>query len=412
MRFWKKILFIFVAVILLLFICLHVYVNIKGKYFLIKKLKETFNREVKVGSVTTSFPINIYVKEIEVSGLLKIDEVFAGGGVFDIFRQSFSLSLLKVIRPTVIVEKNIVKSTAEAFIPAAKEKTDTPNLNPLSLPQNKFLSPVFVLRRLIVKDGTFNFTDKSISDKGVTIKIKNMNIKVDNLNLSGKGSHITSFDLKGTMPWQEGQEEGKIEARGWIDLFKKDMQATLKIQDIDGISLYPYYSNWVDLEKARIEKAKLNFSSDIRGADNDITAQCHLELADIVRRPRAPEETETKAAKITDAVLDIFRALNQGKIVLDFTIKTKMDTPAFGFGDIRTAFEDKLTQRKKTNIFDPQYVLSLPAKLLEGLVRGATDVSKAVVDGTFAVGDEIKKRAEDTFKKEPDGSTVTENKTE
>ena len=92
----------------------------------------------------------------------------------------------------------------------------------------------------------------------------------------------------------------------------------------------------------------------------------------------------------------------------------------FGFGDIKMAFEDKLAQGKKNNIFDPQYVLALPAKFLEGLVKGATDVSKALIDGTFALGGEIKKRTEETFKKEPiveqeavkKEETVTENKTE
>jgi len=44
----------------------------------------------------------------------------------------------------------------------------------------------------------------------------------------------------------------------------------------------------------------------------------------------------------------------------------------------------------------------LPAKILEGAVKGATDISKAVIDGTFAVGNEIKKSVEDAFRKEPE----------
>ena len=70
------------------------------------------------------------------------------------------------------------------------------------------------------------------------------------------------------------------------------MQASVDIRDIDGIYLYPYYANWVDLEGARIEKAKLNFSSKITGINNDVNAACHLALADIVRRPLAEEEED------------------------------------------------------------------------------------------------------------------------
>ena len=114
------------------------------------------------------------------------------------------------------------------------------------------------------------------------------------------------------------------------------MLASLKIENIDAIAFYPYYSTWVDLEKARIEKAKLNFSSKIRGKDNDISAQCHLELTDIVRKVRPPEEAQQKAERLTDAVLDMFKAMNQGKVVLDFTLHTKMDHPQFGFENIKS----------------------------------------------------------------------------
>jgi hypothetical protein len=155
----------------------------------------------------------------------------------------------------------------------------------------------------------------------------------------------------------------------------------------------------VDLEKARIESAKLNFSSNIHGIDNKVTAECHLELTDIVRKPRPPEENQEKAEKLADTVLDAFRAMNQGKIVLDFTIRTKMDRPEFGFGSIKMAVEDKLARARNGSGVTPQNVMMLPGKLLEGATKGATEFSKSVIDGTFAIGQGIKKSVEETFKK-------------
>jgi len=151
------------------------------------------------------------------------------------------------------------------------------------------------------------------------------------------------------------------------------------------------------LEKARIEKAKLNFTSDICGINNNLTAQCHLELTDIVRRPRAPEEPQEKAERIADAVLGIFKAMDQGKIVLDFTIRTKMDKPVFGFGDIRNAVESKINGGRKSGISAQGFAM-LPAKLVEGTVKGATDFSKALIVGTYDVGEEIFKSVRDAFK--------------
>jgi hypothetical protein len=202
------------------------------------------------------------------------------------------------------------------------------------------------------------------------------------------------------LPWSETEEAGRIEADGWVNLFKKDMQATVNIQDIDGIYLYPYYSKWVDLEKARIEKAKLNLTSNIHGLDNDITANCHLELLDIVRKPRSPDEAKEKAEKIADAVIDIFRALNQGKIVLDFTIKTKMTKPQFGMGDVKSAVENKLTEATKGTSFQPEDALWFPMKILEGGVKSTAGVAKAFIDGSFAVGTELKRAVQGAFKRE------------
>jgi hypothetical protein len=118
-----------------------------------------------------------------------------------------------------------------------------------------------------------------------------------------------------------------------------------------------------------------------------------------VRKPRSPDEPQEKAEKLTDAVLGIFKSLNQGNIVLDFSIPTKMDAPEFGLGNIKAAFEDKLARSSRGGL-KAQDVLMLPTKLIQGTIKGATDISKAVVDGTFAVGNEIKNSLEDSFRKE------------
>jgi hypothetical protein len=174
----------------------------------------------------------------------------------------------------------------------------------------------------------------------------------------------------------------------------------LKITDIDGVYLYPYYSSWVDLGKARVDKAKLNFTSNIEGLDNNLTAQCHLELTDIVRKPRSSDEAEGKVERIASAVLEIFRALNQGKIVLDFTVRTKMDRPEFGFGNIKMAVEDKVSKARRSESIKAQDVLALPGDFLQRMYKGAADIWKAFSDGAVAVGQELQKTAEATFRKE------------
>ena len=399
-----KILLMAVISLVFIYLAISAFLALKGKGIVERELKSWTQKNVTIGHLRIIPPFNLQLNNLDIPGVVKTDSLYISPSILSLLSGNIVFNEIKLTRPMFNYERLLQKGSLDTE--PAKPKESIPEESVKGTQQLRL-----IFKRLTIKDGKMNFIDRTVSEQGIKIAIEDIFFNMKNLYMLPR-SVIANFDLEAKIPWQQGEEVGKIEAEGWLNLFTKDIQAKLNITDIDGIYLFPYYSNWVDLEKAGIEKAKLNFSSDIQGAGNEITAQCHLELTDIVRKPRPPEASEEKAARITDAVLDIFRALNQGKIVLDFTIKTKMDRPVFGLGDIKTAFEDKLIQRKKSNLFDPQHVLALPAKLLEGLVRGATDVSKAVIDGTFAVGDEIKKRTEETFKKEPDKGVVTENKTE
>lgn len=395
MKLGIKILITTIIVLTLLFSAAYIFIALKGKVLIIKRLEDLTHKKVSVGYFDLTPPLNLTLKNLNIEGLTKVESVFISPSIPYLITGNIALNKVMIVRPDITFERNPPILTE---LPATTEGSKVTPTTAAQPKKKRF--PRLILKRLNIKEGKINFIDHTVGTQGIKIVVKDINFNLTNLNASPL-SVITNFELKGRLPWQQGKEEGKIGAEGWLNFSKKDMQATLKIEDIDGIYLYPYYSQWVDLEKARIESAKLNFISNINGLNNNVTAECHLELTDIVRKPRSPEEPEEKAEKIASAVLDIFKALNQGKIVLDFTIRTKMDRPEFGFGNIKMAFEDKLAKAQAGSGFKAEDVLMLPGKLLEGMVKGATDFSKAVIDGTFAVGNEVKKAVEDTFKKEP-----------
>ncbi|MCX5710100.1 MAG: DUF748 domain-containing protein [Candidatus Omnitrophica bacterium] len=394
---WRKRILFGIAAFLAFLLLVHLLVNVFGRAILTAKLQESFGKRVTIGRLSTYFPLGIVVRRLEIEDLCKIQEVAVSVGPFDLFRGKPSFSLLKLTRPQVTIRKSLPSPGQEILnvlnTPVQPAPTPAPQV------ASGIVLPRLFLGRLIISEGQFNFVDHEITKDGLEIKVEHLNVKVSNLNLGSWGQR-TDFLLQGSIPWREGQERGSVELKGWIDGIKKSMEASLKIEKIDGIYLYPYYSAWVDLEKARIEKANLNFTSDIKGVDNNVTAICHLELTDIVRKPLPEGESEEKASKMTNAVLDIFKALDKGKVVLDFIIRTKMDRPEFGFGNIRMAFENKLSQVHSGSI-NPGDVLILPAKLLQGAGKGAVDMSKSVVDGVFAMGRELRKSVLDTLIKPP-----------
>jgi len=416
MRIGRKI-FLFLAVTaVLLFIGLHVFVNMKGKDLLIADLREKFGRDVIIGGLFTSFPADVHIEYIEVKGLFSASNVIAGRCMYDVFRKSLSLSTLKIIRPSIIVERAAVNPSSPANPAAGTKlleegnsrnkifsKADISNLSKqaASLP-NAFLSSGLFVRKVMITDGTFTFVDKNTgTDKEITIVVKDINAKIDNLNLASFGSPITSFELTADIPWNASKEKGTIALDGWVNIFKKDIQATIIIKDIDGIYLYPYYASWVNLEKSRIEKAKLSFTSNVHGLNNDVAADCHLELTDIAFKPPEPEKPQEKEHKIALHIMDLFKSMDQGVVVLDFTIKTKLDKPRFSFSDIKMVFRNKLLKAKEgSGGIKPEAVVQIPGKIIEGTVKSVTDVTKALISGGASVGKELKSAVEGAFRKE------------
>jgi hypothetical protein len=427
-----KFIFIILLIGVVLYSPTYIFLILEGKNIVISRIADFTQRKVTISGFGVRLPLHLEVRNLNIEGLARVDSILISPSIIGFLMGDIAFNDIEFIRPELTYEKfatqiaepvlspegasltvvpaeaatatvtpppapTIVPPTAPPTAPAPAEVTPTPAPPQKAEPAAKQQLRL-VLKRIIIKDGKINFIDHATCAEPIKINIKDISFYMDNLYLLPR-SLVTHFRLQGRIPWKEGAKEGCIEADGWINLFKKDMQATVKIEGIDGIYLYPYYSKWVDLEKARIQEAKLSFISNIQGLNNNVIAECHLELNDIVFKPRAPEEQKEKAEKIAEVVLDMFKALNQGKIVLNFTVRTTMDSPAFGFGNIKMAVEDKLTP-KKTEESTVENLLLLPIRLLKGVVKGTTDLSKSVIDGTFAVGNEVKKSIEEVFNKE------------
>ncbi len=414
---------------------LHVLVSVKGKPLILKELRAIFkDQNVTIESVKATFPFNLTIRKLAIGDFARVDEIIAAGGALDIYKNHFSISDLSLKGLTLNVEsvKGTRQEVPSSAVPAAASEScpqtaeliiDNTNVKQLpeivlppvtdtiSPPKQKFLVIKHILlEHLTVTDSTINYIDRNISEKGLAFTITGVSFNLQNLMYPPQSSVITSFEMTGAIPWGEGKEHGTLHLSGWANLFKKDIQAKVKIDDIDGLTFYPYYAQWVNLENTRIQKAKLAFNSDIQGLNNEVTADCHLELKEVAFKPRPPDEAAGRAEKIAQMIIGFLKSVNGGKIVMDFAVKTKMDCPQIGFGDLKVAFEDTMQQVKKEEGLGPEGVLKLPGKLIEGTVKGATGFSKALIDGTFTAGKEFRKAIGDSFMKgglaDQDGESV------
>ncbi len=407
MKLRRKIPVIIFAMLASLYISAYIFMFVRGRGLILAKLEGLTGKKATAGFFAITPPFNLTIKNLKVDGLASIESVLVSPSVSSLVTGKLAFNKIKFVRPQITYERGVAASAAAAegaqAVPASAKAPEKAVVEIGAVPEVT-LKPEesrplnIVVKRLRIKDGVINFVDHSVGPEGIRITVKDLNFKLANVR-TFFFDDVTNFELEGRIPWRQGMEEGKIEGKGWLNFSKKDMQAFFKVADIDGIYLYPYYSMWVDLEKARIESTKLSFSSDIQGLNNNVTASCHLELSDIVRTPRPSEVPPEKAEKLTDALLGMFKSMDAGKVVLDFTIRTKMDKPRFAFANVKSAFENKIALAQ-AGTFRPEGVFFLPGKVLAGTVKGATGFSKALIDGTFTLGKEIKNGVADSFRRD------------
>ena len=396
----EKIIGLFVIAVAVFFAAVYLYLVIMGQVILTKQLQDITRRKVTMGYFSLAPNLKLEIKDLNIQGLVKSRYVSVSPSIIGLLRGRLILNQLTFTQPEFFFNKTPPEIT--------ETRTSTVVIAPpvtAALAPKEEIKPVFFgIAHLDIREGKVTFIDQTVSSGSLKIAVQDIETSIRNFYLYPTSS-ITEFKLKAVIPWRDGEEKGKVELEGWINSFKKDMQAALKIDGIDAVYLYPYYSYWVDLDKARIERAKLNFSSEIHGLNNDVTASCHLELSDMVRKPLEIGQSEEKASKLTNAVLDRFKAQDNGSVKLNFVIKTKLDSPQFGFDNFKSAFEEKLMRGRSASRFRLQDTVALPVKTVESGVKSFMDLSRAMIDGIFAIGNEVKRSTEDMFKQQEDSQS-------
>jgi len=397
MKKWNKV-FIIIAILVILFSLLYAFFILSAKTIIAKKIEQLTGCKTTIGKLSIIPPLNIEIRNLNINGLARAGYVYLSPSIPNLLFGRVAFNKVKIKEPEITYQRTApvvpIKDSRAVIL-----EITPPVEKSVTVPVTKNKSLPVMIKNLKVYSGRLNFIDTTATKGVINFIVKDINIYITNISNFNTKS-ISNFNLKGRISWNTGEPDGKVSLDGEADFYKKDISATLKVEDIDAIVFFPYYSTWVNLEKAHIEKAKLNFTSNIKGVNNDVSAACHLELIDIVRKVRLPDEPQQKAERLTDAVLDMFKTMNQGKVVLDFTLHTKMDQPEFSFGNIKSAFEGKLMQARTSAGMRPQDVLLWPGKMLQSGLRSGTELTKAAVDGVFAIGNGLKKVFEDAMNKE------------
>src|SRR4030042_90473 len=238
MKLWMRLSFIAVVILASLLLITYFVLIFQGKAIITKQLESVTHKKVSIGHFGLASPFRFEIKNLEVEGLAKVESIFISPSLLGFLTGNIALNEVKVIKPELTYERFSLSpgESSQSVIPS--DKTIAPQKKKRPLP--------LVIKGIQIREGKFNFVDHTISEAGLRVTVKDIYVDLNNLYILPR-SVIAKFKIQGTIPWQQGQQEGKIEVGGWLNLFKKEMKATVKVEGIDGIYLYPYYSQWINL---------------------------------------------------------------------------------------------------------------------------------------------------------------------
>lgn len=332
----SKIIIWLTIILAAVFLVFSIILALFGKAIILKAIEKNFKRKVTFESINLSFPLSVRLRRLEIHNLAKIESLSLRPSILGFFVGRIVLNELNLFRPEITLEMD--------------------EQGRLNIPQTGGKSPPLLLAGLDIEEGRFIFTDKKIEANGYKIIVNNINAKIHKAAFPPTSLFIR-FDLSASLGDRPDTAQGVAKTSGWIDFGPKDMEGKFELKGIDLTYLAPYYNKFISDKK--LTSGKLNLVSNLKSVKNDLTAKCKAELTDLVYLKEVPAEGEAPKIDLVPNILNLF-SNDTGRIVFDFTIRTKLDNPRINMQELRgiigmAAFENIATQppdKLKENIKD------------------------------------------------------------
>ena len=129
--------------------------------------------------------------------------------------------------------------------------------------------------RIRVQGGSIDFEDRNMREPPAQIKLREVDFEIRDIGYPLASSH-SPIEFKAKI---EGRtQKGMITLKGWIDAKTMDMEASLKVRQIEVVTFEPYYRKRVTAE---IESGMMNMDSKIALRGKKVDAPGELDLVNL-----------------------------------------------------------------------------------------------------------------------------------
>jgi len=335
---------VLVIVVILIGVAVSSYMALNGRALLLSEIENNLGVKAQISSLRVSFPPALIVDGFAIQDSIKIDRLIVSPSLLALFRGDIILNSLIIEKPVLQVTRNnddsfdfckgVFKKSA---LPAEPQRISSEAAPAPADNKKKTKKPrKFYLSRLKIKDAKLEFIDNGIAGtEPFKMWFANVNLDVFHpflfnffrMQFKGQGDLLSATDDK----------IGKLAISGWADILAKDMNANVALSGARLAYLKPYYKKFL---KRDLSSGDMDMTALLISKSNDMTADCHLELNNIAFKE---QETATSEQDTTEPIDFTLLAVNsllsaEGKVVFDFSARTKMDRPRFEKIKIKGSF--------------------------------------------------------------------------
>jgi len=227
--------------------------------------------------------------------------------------------------------------------------------------------------RIRIQRGAIDFEDRKVGAPPAQFRLRDLDFEIKNIQYPLAPLH-SLFELKGKMKGKK--KEGSIDTKGWVDLTTMDLEAFLKIREIEVETFKPYYRKKVSAE---IDSGTMDLESKITLKEKRIDAPGELDFINL----HIKEGGGTVFWIPAETLVSLLEK-KRNQVKAPFHVKGNLGDPRFNLQ------ETFLTQIA----FSLSEALGFPIKSVGGGVEGTGKGMKGLVEEIKSIEEMFKKKKE------------------
>ncbi len=317
MKAFLKIVVLLFFIALIVFAGLALWVKFSGKAFVEKQISQNSKMQTTIQKISLAVPLRVTIEGLQVGDLARVQTIACSPNLLALVAGKIVLDGLTIIKPEITLRQS---QDGSLNIPVFEQKGKPPQ--------------IFV-NGLTVKEGKVTYTDYKVDPAGFVITVDA--IKADVSRISFPFTQLkTDVSASAEFFGKSDEKIGSFNVQGWFNLLSKDLNMTIRSNDVQVTYFAPYYGDF--LSKRKLTSVKLGLVNTCTAVHNELEIVSDLKLSDFVYAPDQSAESNPEGRQLnmfTDA-LDIFRDA-KGDLSLRFVIHTKLDKPAVSIEEIKKA---------------------------------------------------------------------------